>query len=413
MQTNLKLIAWRIEEYYRKTRIPVWVFDQNSNLIFTNFTTSAILNIMEDMLQKAKTFRISHSIEGSYLDLDNPYEMYYTFNSDGGKHQFFTVIIGPIMNLKPSGNMWSDFSFGRNLFVEQKRILSNALPVISKEEFLLQITEFFKEVLEQNPPRFNIAPGKEEYHESEISGSSSKIAVFDEPSSQDEQCSYEEYCKLVDLYTVFVVNGSVYKLHSLFDDEGKMEVLFPNKASYQDCVIRAIELLTIAKLSSIENGNDKKYCQARFERQMQQLKACRSYSKILSVLTKGTLEFARSSNKINTHVSNNYSPMTNKCIKRIVEKMPEKLTLDDLAGELHISAKYLSALFNKETGMSITDFMHNIRIEEAKRLLKNTDLSYLEISNHLNFCSQSYFNNLFKKKEGMTPKEYRENLNVV
>ena len=100
--------------------------------------------------------------------------------------------------------------------------------------------------------------------------------------------------------------------------------------------------------------------------------------------------------------------MTNKCIKRIIEKLPDKITLDDLAGDLHISAKYLSALFNKETGMSISDFMNNIKISEAKRLLAGTDMSYLEISNMLNFCSQSYFNNLFKKKEGMTPKEYRE-----
>ena len=140
MQTDLKLIAWRFEEYYRKTRIPLWVFDQNNNLTFTNFTTSALLNIMETMLQKAKNFRISHSIEGSYLDIDGPYEMYYCFNSDGGKHQFYTVIIGPVMLVKPNGNMWHELSFGTNLFIEQKRILSNALPVITKD--------FYKEVLE-------------------------------------------------------------------------------------------------------------------------------------------------------------------------------------------------------------------------------------------------------------------------
>ncbi|WP_026497594.1 helix-turn-helix domain-containing protein [Butyrivibrio sp. WCD2001] len=407
MQTNLKVIAWRFEEYYKKTRIPVWVFEQNNSLVFTNFTTSAILNIMEEMLQKARNFRISHSIEGSYLDLDNPYEMYYSFNSDGGKHQFYTVVIGPVMTVKPSGNVWPNLTFGENLFVEQKRILSNALPVINKEEFLLHITNFFNEVLEETPPDFS-AHSEKFLNTAKKKSQSSDIAAFDAELSAEDARAYEEISRIEELFNVFVVNGSVYKLFSLFDDEKIMDVLFPDKTSYRDCGIRSIELLTIAKIASIESGTDKKVCQARFEKFVQELKVCKSYEKIVSVLRNGTLEFAKSSHEVNAHTSENYSPMTNKCIKRIIEKLPDKITLDDLASELHISAKYLSALFNKETGTSISDFMQNIRINEAKRLLRNTDLSYSEISNMLNFCSQSYFNNLFKKKEGMTPKEYRE-----
>ena len=87
--------------------------------------------------------------------------------------------------------------------------------------------------------------------------------------------------------------------------------------------------------------------------------------------------------------------------------MPEKITLDNLAEELHISAKYLSVLFNKETGSSIPDFIQDIRVNEAKSLLVTSDLTYLEISNMLNFNSQSYFNQIFKKKTGLTPKEFR------
>ena len=78
-----------------------------------------------------------------------------------------------------------------------------------------------------------------------------------------------------------------------------------------------------------------------------------------------------------------------------------------MGSELHISAKYLSVLFNKETGSSIPDFIQDIRISEAKLLLLSSDLTYLEISNMLNFNSQSYFNQIFKKKTGLTPKEFK------
>ncbi|MBE5858845.1 MAG: helix-turn-helix transcriptional regulator [Butyrivibrio sp.] len=411
METNLKLLAWKFENYYKQKKIPLWVFDQNHELSYTNFTTSAVLNLMEDMRKKAKTFRISHSIEGSYLDLDNPYEMYYEFTSDSGKHQFFTVIIGPVMTTKPTGNLWKNLSFGENLFVEQKRIISNVLPVVTKEEFLLEVTYFFKDILGLTPPDFKDKAGHVT-HSEETHLQKEAVSSYDNEYLADNSVLYEEYCQLEDLYSIFVTNGSIYKLYSIFENESSLEILFPNKASYKDCIMRAVELLTVAKRSSIESGNDKKLCQARFAKYTGSLKTQKSFDKILNIVIEGTMGFARSTHDIKSHTNESYSPLTNKCIKRIIEKMPEKVSLEDLAGELHISAKYLSALFNKETGKSITDFMTGIRIDEAKRLLAGTDLSYLEISTLLNFCSQSYFNNQFKKFEGVTPKEYREKLSA-
>ena len=129
--------------------------------------------------------------------------------------------------------------------------------------------------MEETPPSFgselNISNALKKKDTSE-----EVISSHDEDVSSDELSDYEEYCKIEDLYTIYIVNGSVYKLYSLFDDEKVMNVLFPNKASYQDCVIRAIELLTIAKMSSIESGNERKLCQARFYKYIQQIKECRS-----------------------------------------------------------------------------------------------------------------------------------------
>ena len=336
--------------------------------------------------------------------------MYFFLSNGVSRHQDNVIIIGPIMAIKPNEKIWKELSFSGNLFAEQKRVISHALPVLSLEEFKYELANFFKNIIDEPAPEFlNKYDGEKE----ELTDAAKEKSVLKADENEidevlDDLTDIEELCRLESLFKFYIINGSTYKLYSLFKDETALSVLFPNKASLKDCGIRTIELLTIAKMASIESGNDRKKSHLRFQKYTEQLKTCKSYEKILGIVEKASIEFARNAHDINMYTRDEYSPMTNKCIKRIIEKLPEKVSLDDLAKELKISAKYLSALFNKETGSSITDFMQDIRVNEAKHLLTGTDLSYLEISNLLNFSSQSYFNLIFKKKTDLTPKEYRE-----
>ncbi len=406
MQTNTQLLKWELEKYYKEKKIPVWVFDQNYEVAYTNFTTSAILNLMESMKGLAKSFKPAHSIEGYHLYMENPYEMYFVITHDVGKHQSHILIVGPAVTVKPTENIWKRVTFSANLFAEQKRVLSHSLPVMSQEDFKLEITEFLNNILEMPAPTF----GGSSSSAARTPDTEEKIeySAFDSSELLTSCSGFEDLCRIEDQFMFYIANGSTYQLYALFNDEESMDVLFPNKSSHKECIIRAIELLTIAKFASHESGNDKKVSQARFVKYTEQLKSCKGYDKIVAVVRDGSIDFTRNSHDMHAYTNDNYSPMTNKCIQRIVERLPDKVCLDELSKELHISAKYLSALFNRETGSSITDFMQDIRINEAKRLLVNTDMSYLEISNFLNFSSQSYFNCIFKKKTDLTPKEYRE-----
>ena len=72
-----------------------------------------------------------------------------------------------------------------------------------------------------------------------------------------------------------------------------------------------------------------------------------------------------------------------------------------------MSRRYLSTKFKKETGMTLSQYIQEQKIGKAKSLLKSTDRSILEIATYLGFSSQGYFQNVFKKLTGMTPKDYR------
>lgn len=96
----------------------------------------------------------------------------------------------------------------------------------------------------------------------------------------------------------------------------------------------------------------------------------------------------------------------------IQQNLSSSITVEDIAKSLYLSRPYLSKKFKNDTGISVTEFIHRQKIEEAKRLLKYTDKSLLSISIYLSFSSQSHFTNMFKKMTGQLPKDYREQFSI-
>ncbi len=111
--------------------------------------------------------------------------------------------------------------------------------------------------------------------------------------------------------------------------------------------------------------------------------------------------------KIHENPSCEYSESIQQTIKLIKARTHEKLTLHELANEVHLNEKYLSFLFKKETGINLSQYILDAKIKEAKHLLTYTDYSSSEISEYLAFHSQSYFIHIFKRESGVTPGEYR------
>lgn len=86
----------------------------------------------------------------------------------------------------------------------------------------------------------------------------------------------------------------------------------------------------------------------------------------------------------------------------------ENLKLTTAAANISISSGYLSALFKKETGQNFSDFLTQVRIDNAKYLLKNTDKKTYEIAFETGFSNPNYFSYAFKKNTGLSPSEYKD-----
>ena len=84
------------------------------------------------------------------------------------------------------------------------------------------------------------------------------------------------------------------------------------------------------------------------------------------------------------------------------------LSLSQLARELNVNSSYLSSLFKKETGMTVTDYILSRRISHARHLLESTRLQIQTIGQLCGFEDVHYFSKVFKKSAGQTPKQYRQ-----
>ena len=106
--------------------------------------------------------------------------------------------------------------------------------------------------------------------------------------------------------------------------------------------------------------------------------------------------------------SDTNSRRINVCKEYIYSHIKERITVEDLADVLGVSASYLSRLFKKETGDSVSTYIRTQKIEMAKNLLQYSEYSMIEIANRLSFSSQSHFIQQFRESVGMTPKKYRD-----
>lgn len=84
-----------------------------------------------------------------------------------------------------------------------------------------------------------------------------------------------------------------------------------------------------------------------------------------------------------------------------------RLSVESIADHIELSAKYSRQLFLDHYGMSLSNYILNMRIEKVKELLQQTDMSVAEIAQQAGFQTKSHFFTAFKKATGMTPAQYR------
>ena len=113
---------------------------------------------------------------------------------------------------------------------------------------------------------------------------------------------------------------------------------------------------------------------------------------------------------VRKHSMKNYSPVVQKTILIIDTDLSADLSLHSLAEHQGISLGYLSTVFKKETGKTVSEYIREKRINHAIYLLSTTHLQVQTVALHCGIMDVQYFSKIFKKQTGKTPKEFRESI---
>lgn len=120
---------------------------------------------------------------------------------------------------------------------------------------------------------------------------------------------------------------------------------------------------------------------------------------------------------LNIHKMTEYLPKEqydSNLVREIINNLEgliyKDLNINELCKNLHYGRSYIYSIFKAATGAGINDYYNGLKIDEAKRLFRDTDLSVTEIADKLNYSNPQYFSRVFKKYAHMTPLVYKHSL---
>ncbi|WP_232818589.1 helix-turn-helix domain-containing protein [Exiguobacterium flavidum] len=163
--------------------------------------------------------------------------------------------------------------------------------------------------------------------------------------------------------------------------------------------------ILLAARAAIRGGVEPEDAFALSDRLILEIEEAKTISALRNRHVRITVAFAEEVKKIQAI---EHSPHVLAAIRYIQHHLYEQLSVSSISQAIHVSSNYLSVLFKEETGLPLARYVIRERIREAKRLLRSTDDSLLDISNKLHFSSQSHFSQAFKQVSGETPTQYRQ-----
>lgn len=179
---------------------------------------------------------------------------------------------------------------------------------------------------------------------------------------------------------------------------------FEDQQAYPELILRCLQQVEETVRNELKEFEEAHRQQSR-PRLEESVRACMSLGEIEELFTSALVAVLEEIRTRRLELSGTAV----ETVKRwIAANYKQHADLNMLAGMVFLTPSYLSKLFKQETGLTLTDYVIEIRIRTAKQLLKNApDLKVHEIGTEVGYPDPAYFNKLFKKTVGVTPNEYK------
>lgn len=183
-------------------------------------------------------------------------------------------------------------------------------------------------------------------------------------------------------------------------------IFFQYAGNLQIMIARGLELLVIISRASIEGGAPPKNVFELTEYYIAEIPKVHSENQLSFLIINVLDQFTDSVFPVESPEN---AIVIKTAIVYINEHFNEDITLGVVADTVFLSHAYFSRLFKSETGMTFSEYINYVRIEESKKYLYDLEYKISEIATMVGFSDQSYYTKVFKKREGMSPGQFRRN----
>lgn len=338
--------------------------------------------------------------------LRDPFDCRYTYMLLPEFPKETALIIGPYLSSVPSRERFLEWSEQRQLSPSQLKHVESyyhSIPILPDTSHLFTLLDAFAQRVWQTAS----IDVEDVYRElAAVPPSAEKLSADEEELVLDMRNTEQRYSCENELMDA-VSKGQLHKADMLlaklasFSYEQRVEDPVRNAKNY--CII----VNTLLRKAAERGGVHPIYIHATSSDYANQIEKVHSLEAMPQLVGDMFREYCR---LVRQHSMKNYSPPVQKALLYIDGNLTDNLSLRTLAEALNVSSSYLSGLFRKETGTTLTEHITRRRVRHAMHLLKTTRLQIQTVAQHCGMMDVQYFSKVFKRISGMTPKEYRESL---
>lgn len=396
-----------LRDTFRKCRVSTGIYDPASIQDTESRTLHAILTGDADPVVFLKSV-LQEVQPATVYRLRDPFDCRYIFLALPELPGESILAIGPFLASPPSDGQMLELAERLNISPARQKQFSSfisGLPLVPDNSHLYVLIESFCEHL------WGVNGFSVEYLDrdpyaslpllSQNSASSTEEDTLFHMKNMEQRYAYENELMRA------VSKGQLHKAHSLlgsfstFFFEQRLTDPLRNAKNY--CVIMNTLLRKAAEQGGVHPMHLDK-TSATFAAQIEQLPLL---DNVVPLMTEMFRTYCR---LVRKHATRDYSPPVQQALIFIESNLAGDLSLRMLALKLNISSSYLSTIFKKETGQTLTDFIAQSRVNRAIELLQSTRLQVQTVAQHCGIVDVHYFSKIFKKVTGITPKAYRDSL---
>lgn len=177
-------------------------------------------------------------------------------------------------------------------------------------------------------------------------------------------------------------------------------------AVYQDPSVGLSMVRALARKAAERGGAPVVEINEITQRAVQKMFTAQNVEQLNEITHAMILELTEAVRQHRLHMGN-YSIPIQRTAEYLRLNFSQQVSLAQLAKYVGFSENYLSAVFKKEVGMTISQYIAHLRCAKAAEMLRDTAISIQEISSHVGYTDNNYFVKVFRKQYGVTPSEYR------